>query len=349
MHYLFTIRQEMKKAINGKIYYVPANLTQEQECIYCHIIDWKHKNITTERGVYKGQEYDAVIPNETPIPAMIYKPIIPQLMEMQQGKFAYKPHKFANQAVSSQTACINLFMPMLLFNEANNILYAIPGCPYDFKEIARDKLFKGFCFEYWGQDVKEGKGMLNDHSPQAGTDADVAISYYNVNNELCLWLIEHKLSEKEFTECGAYKSKANEHKENCTNRSLAIIADEPQKCYYHTKGYKYWDFLKDNMDKYQGDMVVEGCPFRSGLNQLWRNQMLAFALQETGTYKTVTFSVCHHAKNTMLERSINQYKTLTCNDDMSTSFTNYDVLDAIDTNDSCLSAWMQWYKEVYCF
>ena len=61
--------------------------------------------------------------------------------------------------------------------------------------------------------------------------------------------------------------------------------------------------------------------------------MLAFALQETGEYHTVTFSVCHHARNTMLDKSINRYKALTCGDRIFSSFTNYDVLNAVTTHD----------------
>lgn len=340
----------MEKKINGKTYYLPKTQTAEQEKIFCHIIDWKRKNITPKRGVYNGQEYDAFFPNDVPADAMIYRPIVPQLKKMQEGNFKYKSHRFAHHAVSSQTACINLFMPLLLSDKANDILSKISGCPSDFKEIARDRLFEGFCFEYWGQDIKKGKGLLNDHSGGAGTDSDVAIAYRNTNGDLCLWLIEHKLSEKEFTECGGYRSKANEHKENCKKCDFKTITNAHDKCYYHhIKGYKYWDYLKSNIEKYTGIIAIEGCPFRKGLNQLWRNQMLAFALQKEGTYKTVAFSVCHHAKNTMLERSINQYKELIHTDTMFNSFTNYHILEVIDDKISELQEWKQWYKEVYCF
>ena len=239
----------MEKTINGVKYYLPNKLTSEQEAIYVHIINWKRKNITTQKGLYKGHEYDAIFPEETSLPRMLYMPIIPLLEKMQQGYFAYKPHKFAFHAISSQTACINLFMPLLLSEEADRIIPLIPGCPSDFSKIARDKLFNGFCFEYWGQDIKQGTGVLNDHTKQAGTDADVAIAYYNMEDKLCLWLIEHKLSEKEFTVCGAYKSKANRNKDNCTQCNLMDIAKEPQKCHYHTIGYKYWDTLKQNLDR----------------------------------------------------------------------------------------------------
>ena len=57
----------MEKTINGVKYYLPSNLTLEQKAIYVHIIDWKRKNITTERGMYKGHEYDAIFPNDTTI------------------------------------------------------------------------------------------------------------------------------------------------------------------------------------------------------------------------------------------------------------------------------------------
>lgn len=339
----------MEKTIKGIKYYLPSKLTSEQEAIYIHIIDWKRKNITTQRGLYRGHEYDAIFPKETPLPKMLYKPIVPLLEEMQQGNFAYKPHKFANHAVSSQTACINLFMPLLHSKDADRILPIIPGCPSDFSRIARNKLFHGFCFEYWGQDIKQGTGVLNDHSKRAGTDADVAIAYYNNEDKLCLWLIEHKLSEKEFTICGAYTSEANSCKENCTLCTLIDIAHNPKKCHYHIIGYEYWDILKKNLDKFQGSINIKGCPFKDGLNQLWRNQMLAFALQGKGTYNTVTFSVCHHAKNTMLDKSINRYKALTCGNQMFSSFTNYDIMRAITTQDYDLQKWVQWYKDIYCF
>ena len=64
----------MEKTINGVKYYLPCNLTLEQKAIYVHIIDWKRKNITTERGMYKGHEYDAIFPSKTTMPAMMHIP-----------------------------------------------------------------------------------------------------------------------------------------------------------------------------------------------------------------------------------------------------------------------------------
>lgn len=105
-------------------------------------------------------------------------------------------------------------------------------------------------------------------------------------------------------------------------------------------------FFKEHLDKYSGTTEEEGT-FGMGFNQLWRNQMFAFALQRTGAYSRVTFSVCHHARNTMLNRTIVRYKALVGEDKMFSSFTNYNILEAISTKASELQPWMKRYKEVY--
>lgn len=51
----------------------------------------------------------------------------------------------------------------------------------------------------------------------------------------------------------------------------------------------------------------------------------------------------------MLDKSINRYKALTCGDQMFSSFTNYDVLNAVTTQEYDLQKWGQWYKDIYCF
>lgn len=339
----------MEKIINGKTYYIPSNLTIEQERIYCHIIDWKREHLTTERGTYKGNEYDALFPTETEIPTMLYPAVVEQWKDMQNSPFGYKFHKFANHAVSSQTACVNLFLPLLLSDKIDEILPNIPGCPSNLKRIARDKLYHGFCFEYWGQDILQGKGMLKDHSAQAGTDADVAIAYYDANNQLCVWLIEHKLSEKEFTKCGGYDSKANDHKEDCKACSMSIISANPSLCHYTSIGYNYWEIFNSEKNRFNEQVCVSGCPFREGLNQLWRNQLLGFALKNNG-YHTATFSVCHHAKNTMLNKSINLYKELVNNEKyLFNTFTNDDVMKTVKSEYSDLLQWKKWYLDLYCF
>ena len=44
-----------------------------------------------------------------------------------------------------------------------------------------------------------------------------------------------------------------------------------------------------------------------------------------------------------------RYKELTCRNKMFNSFTNYDVLNAVNDVKSDLHSWLNWYKDVYCF
>ena len=56
----------IKKQIDGKTYHLPGSLTQWQEEMYVHLINWKRENITEEVGYnnYKGTQipYDALFP-----------------------------------------------------------------------------------------------------------------------------------------------------------------------------------------------------------------------------------------------------------------------------------------------
>lgn len=337
--------------INGKIYKMPSKLSPFQEQIYKHLIDWKHTHITIEPGEYRGNTYDLMFPNsyykKRNISPIIYRELHEEITKIQKGEFAYKVHLMAFHMASSQCACINLFLPILLDTNADEIISNIQGCPIDFAKIDRTKLYKGFCFEYWGQDIMNGKGLLNDHSNVAGTDADIAIAYINTKGEKCLWLIEHKLTETDFTNCGGYKSKNNNNKKLCKNNCLEKLIDNPQLCHYHKIGYKYWSILQSKKNLFNPLQNQKGCPFQDGTNQLFRNQVLAFALENTNMYKHVYFSVVHHKGNTALEKTMNKYRELISNDIKFTSFTNYDVIEAAQNNSNTLSCWINWYRELY--
>ncbi|MCM1034456.1 MAG: hypothetical protein NC038_02645 [Paludibacter sp.] len=146
---------------------------------------------------------------------------------------------------------MNLFVPILESEYADEILKSISACPKNFDHICRDELYRGYCFEFWNSTDDTDKGF-GDHSKQAGTDADVAICYSNTQGEKCLWLIEHKLTEAEFTTCGGYRSKRNqgEDKVACETCSLAEIVSRPDICYYHrVSKYKYWHIMSQDASK----------------------------------------------------------------------------------------------------
>ncbi len=322
--------------------------------IYSNLVTYKVKHITDKSGTYKGVEYSEFLPEvywNDEIPVMLYHGIRETVADIQKGKFKYKPHIFANKHVaSSQTACVNLFVPTMESEYVNDILKSIEACPKDFKCVAKEQLFHGYRFEFWDSTDEMSKGLLGDHSKQAGTDSDVAIAYYNTDDELCLWLIEHKLTEQEFTACGGYKSKGNDGKgkAKCRTCSMEDILINPDICYYHRVcKYNYWNIMKDGgAEFYANHYDGKGCPFRGGMNQLWRNQLLAMALEKEGIYKNVYFSVVHHPENYFLDKSMFEYAKLTDYSPKFNSFTSDKLIDAASIDDS-LKEWVAWYREVY--
>ncbi len=335
----------------GMRYKVPGELSVFQEKMYIHLIDWKWENITRDPGIYKykGQEieYDALLPAQylEQMPH-IYQSIQDDIKDHQK-KYYFKIHKFFNHMASSQAANINLFLPILLSPRANEILTKIKP---DFQELAVNELYKGFRIEYWDGNSNKEKGSLNDHTAAAGTDSDMAIAYYNTSGDLCLWLIEHKLTEKEFTTCGGYKTDSNKKKNLCSSSFNDIIIDK-NLCHYHrVNHFKYWEITENYDSFFKGFSDCSSCPFKDGMNQLWRNQILAFSVEDQGHFKEVSFSVVKHPENTSLDKTMNEYTKLTGNDPRFTVIQSSEIIDAAQSvEDQELANWVEWYRELYLF
>lgn len=339
-----------EKLIKGKTYKLPGSLTPFQEEMYVHLINWKWKNITEDVGYYnfKGNqiEYDAILPksvhNKFPL---IYLPILKDLKTLRE-KYYFKFHQHFNHMASSQAANVNLFLPILLHPKANEILNLLKP---DLKSLAIDELYKGFRIEFWDGNSNKERGLLKDHSSLSGTDSDIAIAYYNHNQELCLWLIEHKLTEKEFTECGGYKSKDRDKAKHLCHKNFLEILSNKNFCFHHDfKGREYWNLTEEYKSFFVNHTKHNSCPFKGGMNQLWRNQLMGFALENAKMFKEVYFSVVKHPENKSLDESINQYKDLINHDNKFSVFDSKSVIDKVaKLNDSDLNDWLNWYKELY--
>jgi hypothetical protein len=184
--------------------------------------------------------------------------------------------------------------------------------------------------------------------------ADFAIAYRNQQGELNLWLIEHKLTEQEFTTCGGAKSKGRQTgKHSCD--SIANIFRNPELCYYHSAcRYNYWTITAQHPPEFPCDNLLKnhGCPFMGGLNQLWRNQLLAIAIENSPDwpFKKVFFSVVHHPKNLSLAPSMQAFAALTGNSDRFFSFPSDRLIEQAKMVDSPdLRAWADWYTDLYFF
>lgn len=324
-----------------------------QQKVYSYLVKYKKECLKIEeKGVSaRGVEHDCLFPKpycDAKIPVMFYEGIISTIEDIQNGKFAYKPHLAASTHVaSSQTACINLFVPILESDFADRILLESGCAPQDFAFIDRTQLRKGYCFEYWDSSTEGVKGLLGDHSPHAGTDSDVAIAYRNKENKLSLWLIEHKLTEQEFTTCGGYRSNgiSESQKGYCTSCSIEDLLENHHKCYYHKHcGYHYWRIMDKCYPFFSGNYRGNGCPFRGGMNQLWRNQLLAIELENRGVFEQVCFSVVSHPENSYLNKTINDFRTLINN---SPKFYDFKSNQLVDAASKYLPDWTRWYRNVY--
>ena len=165
---------------------------------------------------------------------------------------------------------------------------------------------------------------------------------------MSLWLIEHKLTESEFTTCGGYRSKGNKKKKNCLN-ATAVLKDH-SLCYYQYQcSYKYWEITKVSK-LYDTDVLLgkSKCPFIDGTNQLWRNQLMGHEIIKKKKFKHVHFSVVHHPENTNLSDTIERYSKMLLDKSIFTSFISKDIIDAVRVlDDKEIKNWGKWYAELY--
>jgi len=341
---------------DGKTYRIPNALNAFQKKLYVHLIDWKRANISEEVGFnqHKGEliPYDAILPDDMvrrkEMPHL-YPATVPHLTEHRERN-PFRIHLHFYHMGSSQAANISLFLPMLHHPQGDTILERIKD---DFASLATDQLDKGYCLEFWGGNYgkdKSGTGPLGDKSAWAGTDSDIAIAYRNHQGELCLWLIEHKLTEREFTDCGGFKSNGREVCHDC-NKNFAELVENPSVCYYHdVRRFNYWRITERHRNLFVNHADHASCPFRGGMNQLWRNQLLACAIEqdEQQPYQHVFFSVVRHPRNRALDKTIAEFDHLLDGSPKFSSFTSSDVMNAaIDHTDDRLVEWVRWYRGLY--
>jgi len=335
--------------IDGKKYRLPNELSEFQIQMYVHLINWKWAHLTQEPGLYKHVPYDALLPDEIKAQHYpLYDPIKERFLDHQQ-KFQFKSHKFLGHMASSQAACVNLFLPLL--KDPLIAAKVLGSVKTDLHEIAINYLDMGYRNEFWD----EPDNVLNDHTNVSGTDADIAIAYYDHQGDLNLWLIEHKLTEAEFTTCGGFKSLGRTISHTCAPASA--ILDNKKLCYYHSRcNFRYWDITLQDTSPFDAGQIraYNECPFKGGMNQLWRNQLLATSLEASTSskwpYKKVYFSVVYHPRNDSLQPTISEYKNLIGFNDRFFEFSSDKLINkAKDINDPALNEWVRWYQKLYYF
>ena len=334
---------------NGKTYRLPSIQNPFQEAMYLHLIDWKWDHITRKEGYYthRGRQipYDAILPEslKTSFP-IVYPEVVDALRQHRK----FKLHQHFNHMASSQAANVNLFLPILLSPHANAVLRQVKD---DFGELATDQLERGVQIEYWGPEG-DGRGLLGDHTKRFGTDSDIAVAYYDNTDrrELRLWLIEHKLTEAEFTKCHGITSKGRSEIHDC-KRSFTDLLKNMDCCYYHeAREFRYCEITRNHQGFFRNHGHYSECPFKGGMNQLWRNQLLGLAVEgdKASPYKKVSFSVVRHPENRALDKTINGYRKLIANNERFSVLTSLDVVEAAEAvDDPGLDRWVGWYRGLY--
>ncbi len=343
------------ESIHGKDYRLPNGLNEFQLKIYLHLIDWKRAHITVEPGYYQyGKEqipYDAILPAEMINDFRVIYPPVVDALRCHRRENPFRLHNHFNHMASSQAANVNLILPILHHPLANKVLAALKP---DFASLATDHLDHGYCLEFWGGNFgrdKSDRGPLGDKAGSHGTDSDIAIAYRNFEGELCLWLIEHKLTEKEFTPCSGPKSDNRDQTRHKCSSTFAEILGNKHTCFHHDYGNrKYWDITDSNRSIFVNGANHTECPFQGGMNQLWRNLLLALAMEqdEQQPYKHAAFSVVKHPDNSHLDETLKDFRDLVGHNPKFSVFTSEDVLRAAEgVQDKALSEWATWYRDLY--
>lgn len=144
---------------------------------------------------------------------------------------------------------------------------------------------------------------IGDQVGKKGTDADIAVFYNYQNNKKGLILIEFKFIEAEFSTCSSYREKS-QIKPICDSHEYFELLVEQKKvdslknylCGYNK--YLNWQLTKESMVlDIKTINSSSHCPFRFGLNQLWRNMILAERVASTRNCDEFGFWVFSPSEN----------------------------------------------------
>ncbi|HOZ14034.1 MAG TPA: hypothetical protein PK784_04550 [Tenuifilaceae bacterium] len=144
---------------------------------------------------------------------------------------------------------------------------------------------------------------IGDQAGNKGTDADIAVFYTYENNKKGLILIEFKFIEAEFSTCSSYREKGQIRNvcDSSTYFEDLVVQKKRDSFKNYICGYnKYlnWQLTKESMVlDIKTINSSSHCPFRFGLNQLWRNMILAERVASTRNYDEFGFWVFSPSEN----------------------------------------------------
>lgn len=209
-------------------------------------------------------------------------------------------HRILTNTAASQPYCFNLIIylqqhPALadkLFSNLFDKQVRVHHLEPEFTPNLCDNIIG---FERTGDEGDEEDESIGDQNLKLGigTDSDIAVFYTYNNDKKGVLLIEFKFIEHEFSVCSSYagsKKKEGEIPEekqqrlernkerraicNSNNFYSKMVETKNSLCGYNK--YFNWE-LTAKSKVIDGEKIksMSACPFSFGLNQLWRNMILA--------------------------------------------------------------------------
>lgn len=206
----------------------------------------------------------------------------------------FKQHKAGDQnriltnTASSQAYCFNLF---LYLNEskdlANGLFSELMGKTVEVEHIELEFTPNHMHANPFSDNLTSDQDeSIGDQSTYGGTDADVAVFYRYEGTKKGILLIEFKFIETEFSVCGSYKNKKEARVLCDTSDFYRVLVERQQTDSRHRPLCGYTRYQNWQLTTQSAMLNLElvkqssACPFRFGLNQLWRNMLLAERVAE---------------------------------------------------------------------
>ncbi len=214
--------------------------------------------------------------------------------------------RILTNTAASQPLCFNLIISLQqhqaladglfsdLLGKKVTVVHLEPEfTPYTGKVLPEgNEKTSGHCYALPGFEPTSDES-IGDQGYNRGTDADTAVFYTYGNGKKGVLLIEFKFIEPEFSVCASFAGSNRKHRgnpegiENGSMRAAERVAvcnsgdfygrmveGKSALCGYNK--YFNWELTKKSAVIDNNKIKsLSGCPCRYGLNQLWRNMLLA--------------------------------------------------------------------------
>ncbi len=209
-----------------------------------------------------------------------YNFITENIFEVTKSRFekhkAGDKNRIMTNTAASQPYCFNLVIFLNQNKElANNLFSDLMGKKINIIHI-EPEFTPNLCNDIKGFKATTDESIGDQNLKLGiGTDSDIALFYEYENNKKGILLVEYKFIEAEFSICTSFKKKKR-IREICNSENFfkEMVVDKSNLCGYNK--YYNWNLtMKSTVINGERIKYINACPFRFGLNQLWRNMLLA--------------------------------------------------------------------------